>query len=199
MARRYRMHARATAVEQTRQRIVEAAKELQAEHGIVGTSYEDVARQVGVSQATVYRHFPALDDLIPACAASIQVLRPVTPEMAAAFFPGLTRPSLRLEWLVRGTCDCYMRDQGWLYAARGEEKFIPALREAIQVQQDSLRLLVRTALEGARASERISQVLTALIDFPFWHSLRTAGLTHEQAADQIMALVRDQLAKEQVD
>ncbi len=199
MARRYRMQARAVAVEQTRERIVEAAKTLHAEQGIVGTSYEDVAREVGVSQATVYRHFPTLDDLIPICAQSIEVLRPVTPEMMAEFFPGLTQPLQRLEWLVRGTCDCYTRDQGWLYAARGEEKFVPALREVVRIQEESLRLLVQAALEGTPASERTLQVLTALIDFPFWQSLRSAGLSHAQAADQIMELVRDQLVKEHVE
>jgi AcrR family transcriptional regulator len=198
MPRRYRMQARATAVEQTRQRIVETAKALHAEQGIIGTSYEDVAREMGVSQATVYRHFPTLDDLIPVCAQSIEVLRPMTPETAAACFPASLAPFQRLEWLIRGTCDCYTRDQGWLYAARGEEKFVPALREVVRIQEESLRTLVRAALEGTPGSERTVQVLTALIDFPFWQSLRSAGLTHVQAADQILELVRDQLAKEHI-
>jgi hypothetical protein len=105
----------------------------------------------------------------------------------------------RLEWLIRGTCDCYTRDQGWLYAARGEEPFVPALREVIRIQEESLRLLVRAALEGTEVSERALQVLTALIDFPFWQSLRSAGFDHAQAADQVMELVRDQLAKEHID
>lgn len=198
MPRRYRMQARATAVDQTRERIVEAAKALHAEQGIVGTSYEDVARQVGISQATVYRHFPTLDDLIPACARSIEVLQPLTPQIAADFFDDIEQPVQRLERLVRGTCDCYTREQGWLYALRGEERLVPALREVVKIQEESLRLLVRAGLERWSVSERTLKLLTALIDFPFWQSLRSAGLSHEQAADQIMELVHDQLIKEHI-
>ena len=73
MPRRYRMKNRATAVEETQERIVAAAKELHADQGVQGTSYDEIAQRAGVAQATVYRHFPSLEDLIPACARSIVV------------------------------------------------------------------------------------------------------------------------------
>ncbi len=199
MPRRYRMDARAASVEQTRRRIVEAAKILHADQGILGTSYEEIARRADVAPATVYRQFPTLSDLLPACARSIHVLQPPSPEAMARLFRDLPRPLQRLELLVRGTCDCYVQDQGWLAAAHREEALVPVLGEIIQVEQENLRLLVRAALEGTGASERLERVLVALIDFPVWQSLRRAGLSNAQAADQIVDLVRDQVSKENID
>ncbi|HEX5442001.1 MAG TPA: helix-turn-helix domain-containing protein, partial [Ktedonobacterales bacterium] len=191
----YRMNSRAHAVAETRQRIVEAAKDLYARQGILATSYEDISRQAGVSQATVYRQFPSLADLIPACSQSVAVLRPVTPRSVAELFGGLSTARERLELLVRGTCDCYGRDHGWLDALRREEELLPAVRDLTTLQDESMRLLVRAALAGTDASERTIQVLTALIDFRFWQSLSSAGLSHAQAMDQIMELMLDQLSK----
>ncbi len=195
MPRKYRMAVREARVEQTRQRIVEAAKSLHAEQGILGTSHEEIARRAGVSQATVYRHFPTLDDLIPACARSIHVLQPATPALAASIYHGLEHPAERLERLIRGTCACYERDGAWLHAARREGDLIPSLRVIVRQQRDTLRALVRAALEGI-ASERTENVLVALLDVPFWRSLRDAGLSAEEAVEQIVELAHDQLIKE---
>lgn len=136
------------------------------------------------------------EDLIPACASSIEVLQPLTPEAAAALFKGRSQPLKRLELIVRGTCDCYERDEGWLQAARREGDLIPALSEVIQVEQKSLRMLIRAALADTGVSERSVQVLAALIDFPLWKSLRDEGLSAAEASNQILELVRDQLEKE---
>lgn len=196
MPRKYRMKSRLASIKETQDRIVEAAKELHAEQGIQGTSYEEIAEQAGVAQATVYRNFPSLEDLIPACARSIVVLQPITPDDIANLFQGRPLPVQRLEWVIRGTCECYARDGDWLNAARREGELIPALVEVIQTQRESLKTLVQAALEGTGASERSVQVLAALIDFPLWKSLRDAGLTSTEATSQVLELVWDQLAKE---
>ncbi len=196
MPRRYRPKARALATEQTRQRIVDAAMTLHAEQGIALTSYEDIARRAGLTHATVYRHFPTLADLLPTCAGRIHVLQPATPELAAAIFRGLDRPSARLEALVRGTCECYARDGDWLRAARNEEHLLPTLAELARVQRANLRFLVDAALEGVGASERTARVLAALIDIPVWEALRGAGLTSDEATREVLELVRHQLAKD---
>ena len=61
------MTRRASAAAQTRRRIVEATRELHIEQGIAATSWDDIAARAGVGVGTVYRHFPSLDELIPAC------------------------------------------------------------------------------------------------------------------------------------
>lgn len=54
----------------TRERIVRAAYECVARHGFSKTSVEAAARQVGLSRATVYRHFPGgRDELLGAVVA----------------------------------------------------------------------------------------------------------------------------------
>jgi AcrR family transcriptional regulator len=198
VARRYRMDTRAAAVEETRRRIVEAAKTLHAEQGVLGTNYEEIARRAGTSQATVYRHFPSLGELLPACARSIHVLQPLTPARARATFHGMEHPSLRVEVLVRGTCECYARDAGWLHAARREEDLFPALHEIVRVQRENLRLLARAALAGTEASERTVRVVAALVDFPVWQALRDAGLSDTEATAQVLELVRVTLIHEDI-
>jgi AcrR family transcriptional regulator len=193
------MKTRAAAMDATHQSIVDAAKELQAQQGMLGTSFEEIAAHAGVAQGTVYRHFPSLDELIPACARTIHVLQPIDPARAAEAVPPLPRPSQRLEWLVRGTCDCYMRDGGWINAVRREEDLISALGEIGRIQRENLRLLVQASLVGQATTSNLVSVVTALIDFPFWKSLRDTGLSGDHVVEQILELVRDQLDKERID
>jgi AcrR family transcriptional regulator len=192
------MGARAEAVDRSRSRIIEAGKSLHAEQGILGTSYEEIAQRAGVAPATVYRHFPTLDDLLPACAGTIQVLRPVSPEYAAALFEGLPRPNQRLDVLVRGTCACYARDGGWLHAARHEGDLAPSLRDIRRIQAENLRLLVTSSLAGTETSERAIRAITALIDFPVWKAFRDAGFSEAEATLLVLQLVHDRLGKEHV-
>src|SRR3954451_15028229 len=65
--RKYEMRQRAATVEQTRRRIVEATRDLHEEQGIAATSWAQIARRAGVGVGTVYRHFPTLEELVPAC------------------------------------------------------------------------------------------------------------------------------------
>jgi hypothetical protein len=105
----------------------------------------------------------------------------------------MSDPLLRLEVLVRGTCDCYENDHGWLKAANGEEGLLPALHEIVQRQHDNLMMLTRHALAGTGASEHSARVISALIAFPFWKSLRDSGLSELEAANKILELAIDQL------
>lgn len=196
MPRRYRMRTRLNAVKETKDRIVAAAKDLHANQGVQGTSYEEIAQRAGVAQGTVYRHFPSLGDLIPACAQTIQVLRPLTDDDMAALFRGRPQAWQRLEWIIRATCECYARDGGWLQAARREGDLIPALEQVVEVQQESLRSLVRAALLDRDLNERSVQVLAALIDFPLWKTFREMGLSATDATNQVVELVRHHLEKE---
>ncbi len=85
----------------------------------------------------------------------------------------------------------------WRLVARSrhEEHLIQALDDLARLQRENLALLVGAALEGTDASERTERVLAALIDFPVWEALRAAGLSAAEATDQMLELVRDQLAK----
>lgn len=188
--RRYQMGTRAEAVAQTRARIVGAAKALHAERGVVPTGWDDIAVRAGVSTATVYRHFPSLSELIPACARSVfDIIEPPGLDEAALRFPAGSSSGDRLEHLVRASCQCYAKGREWLHAAHRERDFVAELDAALQVLDDSLMVLVAAAAD--RPLSRIElRSLFALCDFPFWWSLTAAGLTDSQAEEEIVQLVR---------
>lgn len=187
--RRYRMQARSSSVTETRSRIIEAATELHTERGVLATSWEDIAGRAEVAPATVYRHFPSLAQLIPACARSVfDIIRPPTLEEAGAKFASLRTPAKRLEVLIRDSCLCYSKGEGWLHAARRERDLIPAVGEAVRLQEETLETLVRAATKGVDQSNRDIAVLYAFCDFPFFKSLVDAGVKRSEVADVIVNL-----------
>src|SRR6266511_4195895 len=65
---------------------------LHAERGILATTWEDIARRADVAVATVYRYFPSLDALVPACGEEVRrVTQPPRPERAEAATPARWR------------------------------------------------------------------------------------------------------------
>jgi len=197
MPRRYQMATRERGVQETRQRIIGAAISLHAQRGVIATNWEEIAERAGVSTATVYRHFPSLGELVPACArtafeagASLP-----TPAQAAAAFAGLTRPAPRIERLIRESCRCYELGAGWLAAARRDAKSVPALDRAVRLQDRVLGVLIQAALGDAFVDAQTMSVIKALIDFPFWKALTDAGVATETVPQVINDLVRSRLQK----
>lgn len=66
--RAYRLGKRADAAEDTRRRILDAARELITEAGFHPVSVEEVAARAGASRPTVYRHFGSKPELLEAVA-----------------------------------------------------------------------------------------------------------------------------------
>ena len=193
------MEARTKGVEETRFRIVGAAMKLHAEKGALATNWEDIAARAGVSPATVYRHFPSLDELIPACAQTVfDLIGVIGEEQIDQIYAGARTPWQKLERYIRGTCDCYARGAGWLHAARREADLIPAMNRAVEVQEKSNERLVRAAFAGYAVDDETVAVLSALADFPFWRSLTRGGMTHAEAVEVICSLVQSELHKRQI-
>jgi AcrR family transcriptional regulator len=55
---------RAAARDRTRDAILEAALQLFAERGYIGTRVEDIAHEAGISRATFYKHFAERDQIL---------------------------------------------------------------------------------------------------------------------------------------
>ena len=70
--RQYRLGKRAETVEQTRERIIDATRELLAREGYPQASVEEVARVADVARATVYYQFGSKKRLIEAVVQDIQ-------------------------------------------------------------------------------------------------------------------------------
>ncbi|MGE5181994.1 MAG: TetR/AcrR family transcriptional regulator [Acidobacteriota bacterium] len=187
--RKYQMQARAEAAAATRAKIVEAAKALHAARGVRATSWDEIAARARVATATVYRHFPTLADLVPACARSVfDIIRPPTLDEAAVKFAALATPGERLAALVGRSVSCYLLGADWLHAAYREREFVPELDRALRVIQDTLHVLVRAAA-GRRLAKGEHAALFTLCDFPFFKSLVDTGLDPRAVERRITELV----------
>ena len=189
------MGARAEAAAKTRAAIVLAARQLHSERGLVATSWDDIADRAGVSKATVYRHFPSLAELVPACAQTVfDLIQPLTPEQAAGAFASMDRAADRYEHIARSSAYCYQAGAGWLHAAHRERDFVPELEIAMGVIEDSLRQLVRTAA-GRRLTKAEHVQLFVLCDFPFWWSLNSSGLSDRATEEAMVRLLHAEVER----
>lgn len=176
------MGKRAAATAETRRRIVDAAHQLHIEQGVAATSWDDIAARAGVGVGTVYRHFPSLDELVPACGAVVaEVVALPAPEAVAAAFDAADD---RVETLVREVFRIYERAAPELRVARAEPDVHPAVQRGADALEATLGLLIETADIG---TDR--RVVRGLLDLGTWESLRQQGLTAEEAVAAVAGLL----------
>lgn len=188
--RRYSMEKRAAAVEETRHRIVEAALVLHAEKGIIATNWEDIAQRADVSPATVYRHFPSLEDIVTACGERVHALtRPPSPEAGKELFAGLDSLVERVGRLVQELHGFYERGGPNIEAARREAHLLSQLAASVARQHATRDALVREALRPADPDQQTVRIASALTDFPLWKSLRDKGLRKEVVTEVVRQLL----------
>jgi AcrR family transcriptional regulator len=180
------MTRRASAAAQTRRRIIDATRELHGEQGIAATSWDDIAARAGVGVGTVYRHFPSLDELIPACGEiSMQIIAPPDPGDAASLFAGAGAPAERIERLVREVFAIYERGAPQLRAIRNEPGIHPAVARSGEELEASLTALVDAA--GVAPADRA--VVRAMIDLGTWQALRDQGLGQAEAVGAVSRML----------
>lgn len=185
------MSRRAAAVARTRQRIIDATRELHGEQGIRATSWDDIAARAGVGVGTVYRHFPSLDQLIPACGEiTMQVVALPDPSTVPALFEHARQPAERIERLVREVFSIYERGAPELRAIQHEADVHPRVAQDRDEIERSLSALVDTALGPLDATQQDRAVARALVDLHAWEALRDQGL----APAESVAAISDMLA-----
>src|SRR5215208_6367839 len=176
------MDKRKAAVEETRQRILEATLALHAEKGIFGTSWQDIAKRADVSVGTVYKHFPSLEELVPACGELMYAItRPPSLEDAPQIFAGAHSLEERLERLVSELFDFYERGAPYI-ETDFQERQLPAVAEWEAYMRDTIAGLVREALVSAEPDEHTVQSVSALLDFSTYKSFLDRDIQKEQAA-----------------
>jgi AcrR family transcriptional regulator len=186
--RKYDMTRRASAVAQTRRRIIDATLALHGEQGIAATSWDDIATRAGVGVGTVYRHFPSLDELVPACGEiTMQVLALPEPSV----FDGTDTPDERIERLVRAAFAIYEHGAPQLRAIRNEPDVHPNVAEAGEEVEASLTALVDAAVETP--ADRA--VVRAMIDLGTWQALRDQGLGPAEAIDAVSQMLTARLTE----
>lgn len=184
--REYDMSKRAKAREELRQRILASTIELHTEKGILGTSWKDIAGRADVAVATVYNHFPSLDELVPACGDLLMArLHPPGPADAAGVAGNTGTTEERLERVARELFDFYARGGAHLDVFPGE-RHLPSIREWEAHLRATVEAFVRAALAGTRPRQRSVQLVSALFDLTTFRSLETRGF-EARAAATIMA------------
>jgi AcrR family transcriptional regulator len=196
--RKYDMSKRAAAVARTRQRIVDAALELHGEQGIAATSWDDIAARAGVGVGTVYRHFPSLDELIPACGEiTMQIVALPDPGRVPALFEHAAEPAARIERLVREAFAIYERAAPVLRAIRREADVHPHVAQDRDDLEAWLTWLVDTALKPLDVTPQDRGVARALVDLNTWEALRDQGLGPAESVAAISDMLASRLPARQ--
>jgi AcrR family transcriptional regulator len=176
------MERRRASVEETRRRIVEATMALHAERGIFGTSWKEIAARADVAVATVYKHFPTLAELVPACGERVvQISVPPAPEDVEPTFRDAPELPERLSRLIAVFHDFYERGEPYL-EIDARERQLPEVREWEAFMGDLRERFVREALRPLDPDEPTVRTVAALLDFPVFRSFRRQGVTRESAA-----------------
>jgi AcrR family transcriptional regulator len=194
--RKYDMTRRASAVAQTRRRIIDATRELHGEQGIAATSWDDIAARAGVGVGTVYRHFPSLDELVPACGEiSMEVIALPDPQGVPSLFDGVDAPAERIECLVREAFASYERGAPQLRAIRNEPEVHPSVAEAGEEVEASLSALIDAAVEPSGITPADRAVVRAMVDLGTWQALRDQGLGPAEAVDAVSQMLAARVAQ----
>ena len=181
--RKYSMGKRRVAVEETRQRILEATLALHSEKGIFGTSWQDIAQRADVSVATVYKHFPSLDELVPACGELMYAItRPPSLEDAPQIFAGARSLEERLERLISELFDFYERGASYI-ETDFQERQLPAVQEWEAHMRATIEGLTHEALSPVTPDERTVQAASTLVDFSVFKSFMERDIPKEQAKE----------------
>jgi len=169
-------------VEETRRRILEATLALHSEKGILGTSWQDIARRADVSVGTVYKHFPSLDELVPACGELMYAItRPPSLEDTPEIFAGVHSLEERLGRLIAELFDFYERGAPYI-ETDFQERRLPMVQEWEAHMRATIAGLAREALQPVGPDEETVGAVSALLDFSTFKSFMDRGIHKEQAA-----------------
>ena len=183
------MDKRKAAVEETRQRILEATLALHAEKGIFGTSWQDIAKRADVSVGTVYKHFPSLEELVPACGELMYAItRPPSVEDAPRIFAEAYSLEERVGRLVEELFAFYERGASYI-ETDFQERRLPEVQEWEAYMRATIEGLVREALLPAGPDEGTVRAASALLDFSTFKSFVDRGIPKEEAAKIINEVI----------
>jgi AcrR family transcriptional regulator len=184
------MRKRAEQVDQTRQRIVEAAVHLHGTVGPAATTIAGIAEQAGVTRLTVYRHFPDEEALYLAC-SSHWMAQQVPPDPDA--WAQITDPAERLR---AGLADLYRyyRQGAAMLTQTYRDK--AALPESLQRAMEGIDRHYRDVLLEPLTSNcpraqrrRLRAVVGHAVSFWTWRSLCLEhGLSDRDAVEAMATL-----------
>jgi len=196
MPRKYDMSKRALARAETQRRIIEATAKLHGQNGVLGTSWQDIAKEADVSVATVYAHFPSLDELLPACGALVmERVRAPTPESATEIIGDAQSLKERFERVATELFNFYERG-GPHIEVDVRERQLPGMREWEAYLVDTVTAFVREASAQEATNARTVQLVSAFFDLSTFKALRNRGVGPRAAAKTVASVASSLIEEE---
>jgi AcrR family transcriptional regulator len=178
-ARPYRMRKRQDDVQQTRQRIVDAAVEL---HGTVGpaqTTVSAIAELAGVQRSTVYRHFEDDDALFGACTSQWFASHPWP---SPSGWTTVADPVERLEAGLRQLYRYFDENRQMLANVSRDLLAMPLFVQELMRAHTHATLVVLMEPWAEAGVDQLEPALALAVDFNSWLAVDRAGLTPDEAA-----------------
>ena len=203
--RPYRMGQRQVAADETRVRIVEAARALlTAPEGFAGFTVDSVARQAGVARMTVYYQFGSKTGLIEAVFDSLAIVRVGVKRLVAAL--ALPDPLDTLAEFVATFGAVWEEDRAVIRRLHGLAALDPEFGRVWHIREarrrEGLRTIVsrlsgrRRGKPAAGEAETLVDVLYAIIAFETYDTIAGPKRTLEQVAPVVHELALKALGVE---
>lgn len=184
------MVKRAAARDQTREQIVAATVQAHRELGIQATSWDEIARRAGVGVGTVYRHFPSLNELLPACGQVVEEAMALpTPDQIAHAFDRARSSRARIDLLVGLVFAIYERAEPFIHNIRTEREQLPQLEPWHEMVENTLDALLDEALRALNPSRGQRESARALLDLSTWRAFGRRELSPEETAEAVARLI----------
>jgi AcrR family transcriptional regulator len=168
-----------------RERVLAAAVELFAEHGVSGTSLQMIADRMGVTKAAVYHQFPTKEEIV------LAVIGPALArlaEIADAAERQRTRPA-RLETVLTGLVDLVVEHRRLAAILQFDPMVERIVRAHPSVSStERLRALLTGGDGGAEAAIGAAMVSGGLVFAPLDPAL--AGVGDEELRGHLMTMGR---------
>ncbi len=179
------MSKRDLAREKTRRRIVDATAKLHGERGVLGTSWQDIAKEADVSVATVYAHFPSLEKLLPACGALVmERIHPPKRESSSEIIGDAQELRERFERIAVELFAFYERG-GPHIEVDIRERQLPGMREWETYLLALVSTRVRAAMAPLRSNAHTVRLVSAFFDLSTFKALRDRGVATGTAAKTV--------------
>ena len=197
--RPYRLGKRQEGVDETRDRILEAARKLLKDDGYAEFTVDTVAREADVSRATVYYQFGSKTGLMEALFDDLAVRGRIT-DLASAFQE--SEPLAALDRFIRIVARFYASDRILLRRLRGLAATDPDFASGIRGRDERRRkgltvLLGRIAERHGRPREddleRALDVLHTLTSFETFDNLSRRGRKAAEIGEIVGGLARAEL------
>jgi AcrR family transcriptional regulator len=178
------MSKRAELIDDTRQRIIEAAVDLHGTVGPAGTTISGIAERAGVTRVTVYRHFPNEVALFAACSAHWFSLQQIPdPESWAR----IDDPSARVRAALTDLYRFFRQGEPMLRRIRRDIEVVPeSRRQAMQQTSEHQRDVLLAAFGGAARRKQLRAAVGHAISFGTWSSLCVDNRLSDRTAVNLM-------------